>query len=976
MKICKQSRTMAILAISFSLVGLAAAQQKPSPDMQLRIEASQTGAFIENRGQWDPRVKFLARSGGIDSWVTRDGVVYDFHKFVPDAKETGLSTKFVEAPRGRRVGDVVRVTFAGARPSDARPGPELSGKVNYMIGNDRSKWSIGVRRFEEAKEEQIYKGISARYYFDHGTPRYDLVVGPGGDPSRVRMRFEGAKSIAMSPSGTLEIGTSVGTVEERGLYAYQLDGSRKAQVACRMSADGKTVGFQLGKYNRSKPLVIDPLIFSTYLGPCESCNALAVDSSGNIVVTGTTGFSSFPVTLGAYQTSVGPNYTAFVSKLSSNGQALLCSTYLGVSATGTGVQLDSSGDIVVAGYTQSSAFPVTGGAFQTTDSGIGNIGFIAKLSSDCGTLLFSTFLGGSTDDVCQALVLDSSGAPVVCGYTYSDDFPVTAGAYQTTRTSLVNPNCFIAKLSSDGSSMVFGTFLGGIGDDRAASITLDSASNAVLAGYTDSPDFPVTPGAFQTIYNGAGIGFVAKISSNGTSLIFGTYLGGSLSDYCTSVVLDSAGNPVVAGYGASRNFPVTVGAYQTTNRAETAYSNGFVTKLNSNGTALLFSTRLGGSYNDGIYGMALNSSGDPVVTGFAWSKDFPVTADAYQSIDNSFNFGNSFIAELSSNGSSLIYGTYLGGSNQDAGNAVALDSLGNPVVIGNTESSDFPTTAGALQNVNLDYSDGFVAKISIAAPPTTARVTVVQRLGAGTVPNGTKVTLQNDGGAPLSPPQSATTVSGVVNFATVPHSTATDGLYEIVVSVPTGGKGIPAVQTGVAISGAFSDTIYYTGIVGYVTQATTVLSPVAFATSIFGSVSVSTAVNGHTPVVWLPDGTYATSFSMTPGKPCITSITLGASCSSNVVPAVGYCMVNARLTQIYFTARKVNGTSYIPITGTWTSNPGAISVPVNGHVTSPSIWLPNGNYTGALSGATLNGSSAFNVGTPLTATGQRTITVG
>ncbi len=413
------------------------------------------------------------------------------------------------------------------------------------------------------------------------------------------------------------------------------------------------------------------LLYSTYLGGPTSLNhgdvgrAIVVDSSGNAYVTGSTDSADFPTTSGAYQTTYpggiyAPGCTnndcdsvnAFVTKLNPTGAALLYSTYLGGGGSsstgdyGDSIAVDSSGNAYVTGSTGSNNFPTTSGAFQTTLSGgfAGNA-FVTKLNSTGTALLYSTYLGGpnngSNGDGGAGIAVDSSGNAYVAGYTASISFPTTSGAFQTTLATSLNGglNAFVTKLNSTGTALLYSTYLGGSVTDSADGIALDSSGNAYVAGFTDSTNFPTTSGAFQTSNNGisspccSGNAFVTKLNPTGTALLYSTYLGGTseYGDSAYGIALDSSGNAYVIGRAASTNFPITPNALQTTLATSvTGGDNAFVTELNSTGTALLYSTYLGGSTADEGYGIALDSSGSIYVIGITVSTDFPITSGAFQ----------------------------------------------------------------------------------------------------------------------------------------------------------------------------------------------------------------------------------------------------------------------------------------------------------------------------------------------------------
>ncbi len=383
---------------------------------------------------------------------------------------------------------------------------------------------------------------------------------------------------------------------------------------------------------------------------------------------------------------------------------LLWSTFLG-GAWSRSLVLDASGNPVVTGCTWFlSGFPTTPGAYDTTFNGEYDV-FVAKLSSSADSLLWSTFVGGSAGDYGLSLVVDGSGNPVVTGNTWSSDFPTTSGAYDTTFNG--NYDVFVAKLSSSGDSLLWGTFLGGSYSDGGGSLVLDASGNPVITGMTWSSDFPTTPGAYDTTHNGYSDAFVAKLSSSGSSVLGSTFLGGGDSDGGWYLVLDGSGNPVVTGNTSSSDFPTTPGAYDTTHNG--AY-DVFIAKLSTSGSSLLWSTFFGGSNGDEGYSVVLDASANPVVTGGTESPDFPTTPGAYDGTYSGFK--DLFVAKLSSSGSSLLWSTFLGGSNWDEGYSPVLDPSGNPVVTGLTYSSDFPTTPGVYDRTHNGYWDAFVAKLS------------------------------------------------------------------------------------------------------------------------------------------------------------------------------------------------------------------------------------------------------------------------
>jgi hypothetical protein len=408
------------------------------------------------------------------------------------------------------------------------------------------------------------------------------------------------------------------------------------------------------------------LLWSTFLGGSEQefGQAVCLDSSGNPIVTGNTKSSDFPTTPGAYDRSFNGYYDVFVSKLSSSGDSLLWSTFLGGGSgdSGNALCLDSLGNPVLTGHTQSPDFPVTPGAYDESFNGWGDV-FVSKLASSGDSLLWSTFLGTSDDDRGRGLCLDSFGNPVVTGEA-SYDFPTTPGAYDESCNG--DLDVFVCKLSFSGDSLLWSTLLGGYTSDVGRALCLDSSGNPIVVGYTESLDFPTTPGAYDESFNGYIDVFVSKLSSSGDSLLWSTFLGGTggygydCGDMGYGLCLDSSGNPLVVGYTESLDFPTTPQAYDESHNGEI---DVFVSKISSSGRSLLHSTFLGGGSYDYGYALCLDSSGNAVVTGYASSPDFPTTPGAY---DESFNgYIDVFVSKLEMEDAS---GVELGDSVVEAAN--------------------------------------------------------------------------------------------------------------------------------------------------------------------------------------------------------------------------------------------------------------------------------------------------------------------
>jgi hypothetical protein len=762
--------------------------------------------FEANAGQAEESVKFLSRGKGYVLQLTRHEASLLLCKSGSGPNPPSAPHKMNPA-RESAVCDVVRLQLSGAGGRLEPVGEEeLPGTVNYFIGSDPAKWCVNVPTYAKVRYPGVYPGIDLVYYGNQQQLEFDFVVAPNADPRHIRLRFGGADHLHLAANGDAVVTTANGNLVFRKPLAYQLVDGQRHPVAGNFALLGKqTVGFLLASYDRSRALVIDPVLaYSTFLGGSgcpgitgpyfgDKGDAIVVDAAGNAYVAGATYSINFPVTPGALQTSnngaAKQSSNAFVAKLNSTGTALVYSTYLGGSGNSQGLgdaayglAVDSSGNAYVTGSTMSTDFPATQGAFQTTNHAAANESnnaFITKLNATGTALVYSTYLGGSGTvvlspaDQGNAVAVDAAGDAYVAGRTHSTDFPVTPGTFQATNHAASgDANAFVAKLNSTGTALVYSTYLGGSGGnatgipgDVANAIAVDAAGEAYVVGQAGSAGFPVTPGAYQTtneaVTNKATNAFVTELNPTGSTLVYSTYLGGSGGDSGNAIAVDAAGEAYVVGQAGSADFPVTPGAFQTTN----LFSNAFITKLNATGTALVYSTYLGGSgglvnfsptllqsAGDQANGLAVDSSGNVYVAGSTASSNFPVTQDAYQSSNNDqppcgagcIGGYNAFITELNSTGSALVYSTYLGGNGLNAedtvffgpgdqANALALDSSGNVYVTGSALSTDFPVISGAFQTTIRSGENAFVTKLNMAESSSAATPTVTVTPASSTI---------------------------------------------------------------------------------------------------------------------------------------------------------------------------------------------------------------------------------------------------
>jgi hypothetical protein len=712
-------RIAGFLAVLTCIDLLAQAATPPSsyanPGNRHSLEnyARQPLAFTENRGQWDERALFRVEIGGVAFFFCRNEVSY---LFVRNTRESGNPPLAREAempggsekPLHEKEAILIKAKFIGANNDvDIHGEDRLPHDNNYFLGNDPNLWRTGVPNYSSVVYRELWPGIDLRYHGNGNGMKYDFIVNPGADVSHIRVRYEGVSDLAVTTQGVLEARTAFGPVYENTPLIYQeIDGAFQRIDGHYVVYDGETFGFEISEgYNPSRTLIIDPeLVYSTYLGGAggEQGRAIAIDDSGNAYITGITASTDFP-TQGPYQIDpVDFNTDAFVAKLSSTGDSLIYSTYLGgnFADLGYGIAVDANGSAFVVGATSSTNFP-TQTPYQN-DQRIGDA-FVTKLSPSGDSLIYSTYLGGFGTDEAFCIFVNSEGNAYVAGATTSDDFPIL----NPCQTDQIGKDGFITKFSPSGNSLVYSTYLGGDSDDFVNGIAIDSSGNAYVTGNTSSTNFPVE-NPFQAIPGDLwSDAFVTKLSSTGDSLIYSTYLGGDGADYCWGIAVDNEGGAYVTGGTWSTNFP-TQNPYQTD---PDFVGDVFVTRFSLPGDSLVYSTYLGGSASDEGYAIAVDVLHNAHVAGITASANFP-TVDPYQT-DQTWN--DAFVTKLSPSGDALIYSTYLGGGDDDFGYGIALDSVGEVYIAGQSYSTDFPTLNP--YQTNQGSTDVFVSKFGLESGP-------------------------------------------------------------------------------------------------------------------------------------------------------------------------------------------------------------------------------------------------------------------
>ncbi|MCS1352160.1 SBBP repeat-containing protein [Mechercharimyces sp. CAU 1602] len=465
------------------------------------------------------------------------------------------------------------------------------------------------------------------------------------------------------------------------------------------------------------PIIV---LYSTYLGgsSADCGNAITSDEAGFTYITGLTDSTNFPVTSGAFQTIFPDACSVFVAKLNQSGSGIVYATYLGGERAvniGSAIAVDDENCAYVTGETGSTQFPVSTNAFQSQYPGGDASAFVSKLNATGTSLVFSSYLGGNQNDFGNGIAVDKEKATYVTGITASSNFPVTSSSLQT-QFSGGGFDAYVTKINQAGRSLLYSTFLGGTKEDFGFAIALDENGSAYITGETCSTNFPTTTGAFQTQFAGQGNSnaFVSKIDATGSQFNYSSFLGGTSRDYGAGIAVDVTGAAYVTGGTQSGNFPISSSAFQT---QLNAIESAFVTKVNPNGSQLAYSSFLGGTFVNEGNGIQVDAQGQAWVTGSTESIDFPVTPTAFQRTQRGDT--SAFLSQVNLTGSKLLYSTYIGGSRVTMGRGVGIDSMGSAYVTGDTTSTNFPTTPGALEETfqsAIDTPDAYVIKIGTFTP--------------------------------------------------------------------------------------------------------------------------------------------------------------------------------------------------------------------------------------------------------------------
>lgn len=746
--------------IALSAVGRILAAAPGQQDTQTKAVQMLRGlrmSFEPNVGQADSSVDYVARGAGYSVSLTTTGAALQLSRAAaPGSLAEALQSPAADLSRDLALpsradatwnplashareteSETVMLRLLGAsRSARAVAQQRLPGRVNYLLGNDRARWRRNVPTYSQVRYKDVYKKIDVIYYGAPSNLEFDFAVRPGGDPTAIRLDFPGSARLRLNERGDLLI--SKGERFATTLHAprtYQVAGAVHSNVDSRFVIhDDNTVGFSLGAYDPAATLVIDPVMtYSTFLGGASSdvVMGVAVDGSSNTYVTGYTTSANFPTATPLNGTRSGASSDIFVSKINPAGTALVYSTYLGGTGFdhGHAIAVEASGAVTITGDTSSANFPLQNPLQPVYGGGAADL-FITRLNPAGSALTYSTYLGGSATDAngsdeafSHMLSVDAAGNALVIGATSSVNFP-TVTPLQVAFGG--QADVVIAKVNATGSALVFSTFLGGSSVDVGTSIAASAAGDIFITGGTNSTNFPVQA-ALDSTHGGGTCGtslcpdaFVARLNATGSRLAYSTYLGGAGAEEAEGIAVDGAGSAYVTGFTTSSDFPL-LNPIQATKAAN---ADVFVTKLNPTGSALAYSTYLGGGGDDVALGVALDNLNRVYLTGYTLSNAFPI-AGATQS--SRTGVANAFLTVVNAAGSGLDFSTYLGGNTLEFGTSVAVDSARSSYVAGLTLSTNFPTvsplqgaygggTCGTAPDT-FPCEDGFLTKFSAAAVP-------------------------------------------------------------------------------------------------------------------------------------------------------------------------------------------------------------------------------------------------------------------
>lgn len=662
-------------------------------------ESIKTGYFIENKGQWDDDVLFVTQTDFGKVGLGSQKLMFNIHEVS-------------NVHSGENQLHVVEFEFMDSELQSLAGMNELVLKNNYFFGNDPSKWITGARTFQSVVYNNIWDGIDLKYYFNEEGLKYDFILEPFADPEDIQIKTSHPDTMNVFKN-KLEISvTDQIVVGDRDLYTYYKNSNEKIDSQfIRTTHD--TFSFSLPEYDNSKPVIIDPLLFSTYVGGFDDDYPYCIeyDTEGNIYVGGDTRSGDFYTTPDAHQDFLKGFTDAYIFKLNNDGSQLLYSSLIGGTSweTVTDIAIDENGDVYLGGETSSNTFPTTTGAYDEDVGGFRDA-FVMKFDSNFSDLKVSTVIGGDESEYECEIELSERNVYMIT-QTYSDDYPISDGAYDTVfGGGQFEYDLGITVLNKNLTEMIYSTYYGGGEDEEVHDMILDDYENVYFLGHSNSDDLDTTPGAYKETLNAgtAYDGYIAKLNSNLSKLEFSTFFGGTSTEYLMSINLDQSNFIYVFGQTYSTDFPLVGDPIDDTILGG---SDCIIAKFNQNCSTLLSSTYFGGSFGETAIGMRLDLTGNLVVMMRTYSTDMPTTSDAHQQeYSEGSGWGDFYIAQITNDMSSIMHATYFGGPGTEYYGAYALNPLGYLYFAGSTSSNNLSSSENVYGSENFGENDTIVMK--------------------------------------------------------------------------------------------------------------------------------------------------------------------------------------------------------------------------------------------------------------------------
>ena len=673
-------------------------------------------AFIENTGQWDDEVLFHSVTDFGSISITEDGIVYN--TISEKGEETGI--------------DSVSLSFEGGSMERTSGMEKLDTTYNYFIGKDPARWKTSVPSYQKVKVTDLWDGIDLEYYLNDEGLKYDLVLSPYSDVSDIHMELDGVERIRVSPDTMIMDLDSGISLNDGGLKAFHDDGSGEGVDVDFMPVSDNGYTFKVSGWDRSRPLRIDPIVYATFIGGMhsDSSTGMAVDDNGDFYLTGYSNSLNYPVTQDGYSGMNSGIMDGIISKMDSTGSNLMYSTFFGGSDLDQlfDIEMDPDGGFWAVGHTKSDDIPTSDNAFNDTRNGSEHDIMILKFDSTGTTLEYSSYLGGTASDTFlgnRVLAVDSDGNAVFAGKTSSDNFPMTDDAYDSSFGMMTWEKGFITKIDPTSSELVYSTYLGGSMSNDIRSLVMDDDGYIYVSGDTRSMDFPTTTGAYQETLPGMSGPFITKFDmESATPLIYSTFYAGMDSTTVSCIDVDDQGQVYITGRTRDGALPLTEDAYQTEHRGSW---DVYVTKFNAQGSDLIFSTFFGGTDDDHGNAITATRDGGACVVGRSESGDLYSMMN-YTVYDPPTDYSNAFIISVDEEGKNANYVSVFGGMMGDLPSEVYLESNGDAVIYGRTDSDDFPVTKGAYNTGYQGGDDLFLMRMNMTLPPGMVRDFTVEQM--------------------------------------------------------------------------------------------------------------------------------------------------------------------------------------------------------------------------------------------------------